>query len=153
MDEIIDFLSNNMFIVAIAVGLVVSLFNKSRQKGAARMPDFSGRTGAPATEQQASEQQISNQQISNQQISNQQISNQYREHRPAMAAAPPPPVQQYGASTLRTGQLSSMHNASDMQPAREAEAFRMPEGDELRKAIIVAEILGPPRSKRPYRLK
>lgn len=143
MDEIIDFLKNNIFIVAIAVGLVVSLFNKSKQKGASRMPDFSGRTATPAAEQQASDQQISDQ----------QISNQYREHRPPMTAAPPPPVQQYEASTLRTSQLSSMHNASDMQPAGEAEVFRMPEGEELRKAIIVAEILGPPRSKRPYRLK
>lgn len=134
MDGIIDFLQNNMFIVAIVVGLVVSLFNKSKQRGQrgpAPMPDFSGRTAAPEAERQ--------------------LSDQRQEYRPAMTAAPPTPVQQYEASTLRTSNLSSMHNASEMQPAREAEAFRMPEGDDLRKAIIVAEILGPPRSKRPYR--
>lgn len=137
MDWIIDFLKNNIFIVAIVVGFVVSLFNKSRRGGGSRMPDFSGRNAAPELNQQPVEQS--------------------QTYRSEVASSMMPPAQ-YSDRRRELEErfsyredLSSASNVSEVQPTPEKETFRMPEGEELRRAIVVAEILGPPRSKRPFR--
>lgn len=145
MDWIIDFLKNNIFIVVIVVGFVVSLFNKSKRGGSSRMPDFSGRTAAPESNQQPAEQsQLYRPEIASNTVIMQ--SAQYADRKSELEE------DRHSHRVLnRMGDLSSFSNAADLQPVREVETFRMPEGEELRRAIIVAEILGPPRSKRPFR--
>lgn len=157
MSTLIQLLLENIYIVIIAAGFILSLLNKARKSNPRgyQMPDFSGgarRTQAPASNRQDEPDY-------------QDWEEEEWEENSASPPVPPavrpqePRTSPFRSDTLLQATAVPSSSASRgvpvkaQQPAAEAPAssFRMPEGDELRKAIILAEVLGPPRSKRPLR--
>ena len=54
--------------------------------------------------------------------------------------------------SVSAGSSSGPYEQSvDTMSVRAGKPFRMPEGEELRRAFVLAEVLGPPRSRRPLR--
>ncbi|MBW7473708.1 hypothetical protein K0T92_02990 [Paenibacillus oenotherae] len=153
MDEIIAFLSNNIFLVVIIIGFIASLINKGKRKNATGMPDFSGRNAAPQADglphdrRQDYSQMPPVPELSSRSEGRAGSEEERHAHSEILTQA----IAADRASAFRPGNLASTRNAADLTATREAEPFRMPEGEELRRAIVVAEILGPPRAKRPYR--
>jgi len=164
METLIAFLLDNIFIVIVALGFLMSLFGKGKQRGG-RMPDFGGgpMQGGPAGR---------------------------RAHRaepegmPPMAETPPAPTvqpyvgEQHGRmeqerhAHVRERSIVSHASAAPaparplpgtdragrvVQPAPSARpdktAVPVPgriDADDLRKAVLWAEILGPPRARKPH---
>jgi hypothetical protein len=162
MNELIQFILKNFFVVIVIVGFIVSMLNKTRKGNTPsnRMPDFGGGPLIPQPQRQKPIEQrpagrpmsqppeptVSRPAVSQPSYSGRMSSEEGESFEypsmPQTAAAERP-------STVRRNFIPEQTNAFSMTE-KQAE-FRRPSGDELRRAVILAEILGPPRSKRPLR--
>ncbi|QYR20140.1 hypothetical protein KZ483_20080 [Paenibacillus sp. sptzw28] len=159
MNELIQFILKNFFVVIVIVGFIVSLLNKAR-KGSTpnnRMPDFGGGPLIPqAQRQKPLEQRPANRPAAQPAaastvrpatLSQSSYRGMSSEEGESMEYPPSSQIPaEERAPTLRrnlTPEHSSVPTVSQ-DPA----PFRLPV-DELRRAVVLAEVLGPPRSKRP----
>lgn len=161
MMKIIDFLMNNIFILVIVFGALASLFGKAgSKKKPGQMPSFGGgsnpRVGTPQsshTEDHSLPERSDGQQVyqtapkEEQQRSNLQRSQPVRGY-----DAPEPQAAALDRSISRTpvGRPKAENPLEVTSTKRSALANAL-QGDDIRKAVLWAEILGPPRAKKPYR--
>ncbi|MDQ8736710.1 hypothetical protein [Paenibacillus sp. LHD-38] len=162
--KIIEFLMNNIFIVVVIVGALASLFRKSGSKNKpGRMPDFGG-GGLPRTlYPQDSRKELEERPIPagsvGETLYRSQTENK-REDReiPSLASresemsVESPQI----ASLQRVLQSAATNKDKVSGPAERKSvsqgAVMYPNrAEDLRRAVIWAEILGPPRSKKPFR--
>lgn len=156
MHTLIQLLLENIYVVVIALGFLFSVLSKMRKSNAPRglqMPDFSG-GGKPAP---------SKRQDNGGQPDYREVDEDDRwEENSASSTVPAAPVQAsrtspFASESRTPSTLTAVSNRPRpvSPPAKQAgktsSGFAMPEGDELRRAIVLAEVLGPPRSKRPLR--
>ncbi|MUT66672.1 hypothetical protein [Paenibacillus sp. NEAU-GSW1] len=164
MEDLIGFLLNNIYLVVIVGGVLLSLYRKANGNRAAnpKMPNFGGGSNMPN------------------QTNGHWDDEEERDHRPIAFPEPQQqhrPLQKHGHTQQnadRPGFGNEPARKKESAANRQAAQRRFPaqasatdagkdakttaagsplfaETDELRKAIIYAEVLGPPRSKRPYR--
>ncbi|PZD93937.1 hypothetical protein DNH61_20825 [Paenibacillus sambharensis] len=168
IERLIYFLLDNIFIVVVIGGFLLSLLGK-KAKAPSRMPDFGGQ-GRPM-QQQSSEQ---DQQRDPDNRSVGRPAEVRREFRPEGAEPIPTregsrsPFGSTGGSLSAEGSTPGWYGEGTPAPARpvrpapvrtvrtsparpddQSEVLRT-DADELRRAVIWAEVLGPPRAKRPY---
>lgn len=162
MMKIIDFLMNNIFILVIVFGALASLFGKAgSKKKPSQMPDFGG-GGLP---------RMQNPQNSGREVRQERPQHERAEAQPVYQAAPEQKVKQRESVPVRERNDAAASQTSALErPAQRAAAVKAKtpdalespsakrgalaaslQEDDLRKAVIWAEVLGPPRSKRPYR--
>ncbi len=159
MDQLVRFVMDNFVLVAIAVGIVYSLFFRKSplERPRNRMPDFGGGNGGqrrppgspptrgvpmrPRPEQPA----------------------RPRETPPAVSSAPPEPASHQSSAAYEAPAAEAALkprekpvSAAAAQAAPYAtipsESFgNAPTREDLERAIVWSEILGPPRARRPHR--
>ncbi len=163
MESLIAFLLDNIFIVIVAAGFLMSLLGKGKQqqRRVGRMPDFGGgpmqsepaapnvrpfgpdSSPAPAYEQTP------------QPVYTSSMSQPSSEGQRMMARSNQDPSLSRG--TGGAGRPSSIAQAARSQaPSRSAApvtgsaALKRVDADDLRQAVLWAEILGPPRARKPH---
>ncbi|MFD0672070.1 hypothetical protein [Cohnella sp. GCM10027633] len=164
MDRLVQLAMDNIFFVVIIVGIIYSLFFRKSplEKPRNRMPDFGGgqqrppgsppQRGVPMrTPQQARQEPPRG-------VPQPVRSAPPPEPRPSrqmpLPAAEPPPEDAY---VIREIEAEPARGVSPPSPpeapaaAAGARAGGQPTREELARAIVWAEVLGPPRAKRPYR--
>ncbi|GGG10704.1 hypothetical protein [Paenibacillus abyssi] len=155
MDRLIEFIMSNLLYVVIVAGFLLSLFGKNKKGN--RMPDFGGdgRQGqAPA--QPAGPRRVEQERPSQP---------MYQQREPVPPAADPQPTISYPIPYTQPS-VSSKEYTVEPRPNVRLERTRTdkamvnntsslaepgqrnPGREELRKAVLWAEILGPPRAKR-----
>jgi hypothetical protein len=163
--KIIEFLMNNIFIVVIIFGALASLFGKAGSKKKPRqMPDFGG-GGLPrslfpqASEREPSEDRPLQERTEGQSVfrsqseqERQQSANPSYSSRDSETLSGAPQI----ASLQRSLERASASKvvapaAAERKSAGQSAIAATVQADDLRKAVIWAEILGPPRAKRPFR--
>jgi hypothetical protein len=153
MESLIAFLLDNIFIVIVAAGFLMSLLGKGKQqRRAGRMPDFGGgpMLGGPAPEGSRSVPEPS-------QAPSVQTS------QPIYTSAMSQPASEGRAMTARSSHAGnfprSTHNAlrtpqagqaARNQASAGASTVKRIDADDLRQAVLWAEILGPPRARKPH---
>lgn len=154
MREIIEFITNNFFVVVVVVGFIFSLFSKMKKGDPnRRMPDFGGggaaapnRTQPAAAEApQRDDQPHLERPIYTTAFETDRDKDREREYersyedrlpaKPATVSSIPPAAASSGAGAPRE------------QGGR---SLRLSDRDELARAVLMAEILGPPRAKKPF---
>lgn len=163
--RIIEFLMNNIFIVVIIIGALASLFGKAgSKKKPGRMPDFGG-GGLPRTLfPQASDREPNLDRPLAERTESQPAYRTRPEQERHYSANPAQASRdaETPAGTLRTPALelaiqragtgkAKAPDAAERKPGAQSAIAASVRADDIRKAVIWAEILGPPRSKRPYR--
>ncbi|WP_461480250.1 hypothetical protein [Paenibacillus sp. PvR052] len=154
---IIEFILNNWFILVI-IYIVISTFTKNK-KGRAEQPDKPNRPARPAPggmpsfggdgpglPKRTKERQGP---MAAPPAENRAIVPQEIRQEPAPAQAPRPERMQRSRSTPQT-QASGLRRPSVRQQSPVTASFR-PTPEDLARGVLWAEILGPPRAKRPYR--
>lgn len=166
--RIIEFLLNNIFIVVIIFGALASLFGKAgSKKKPSQMPNFGGgglpRIPSPMTDERthreerplqertdvqplyrsASEQERQQAKMSGPLAGSQEVGNAYSTSQAASRERSPQIVVAANVTKEAQGASAAPVNKSFSATAVQA--------NDLRRAVVWAEILGPPRSKRPYR--
>ncbi|WP_054024219.1 hypothetical protein [Bacillus sp. FJAT-28004] len=160
--KIIEFIMNNIFIVVVILGALASFFGKSgAKKKPGQMPDFGGgglpRTLFPGTgEHERESERPQPQQAAGSTVyrttSEQERSTEMNPSYSSRETAGPPqiaPLQrvlQRAATSKDAAQTAAERNYGSQ--SINAASIR---SDDLRKAVIWSEVLGPPRSKRPFR--
>lgn len=163
--RIIEFLMNNIFIVVIILGALASLFGKAgSKKKPGRMPDFGGgglpRTLFPQASDRESNLDRPLAERTESQPAYRTRPEQERQHsaNPALASrdheAPAGPLQmpalELAIKRAGTGKAKAP-DAAERKPDAQSAIAASVQAHDMRKAVMWAEILGPPRSKRPYR--
>jgi len=160
--KIIEFLMNNIFIVIVILGALASFFGKSgAKKKPGQMPDFGG-GGLPRTlfpqsgEQEREPERSQPQQAAGSNVyrttSGQDRSSEMNPSYSSRETAEPPQTAhlqralQRAAVNKETAQAAAERNYGSQ--SINAASIR---SDDLRKAVIWSEVLGSPRSKRPFR--
>ncbi|WP_338551968.1 hypothetical protein [Paenibacillus sp. KS-LC4] len=174
MEHVFEFITKNIYFVVIVGGFLLSIFNRvsAKKRSNPRMPDFNGQSASdPAYPKQgtAMEQQSGrfdqeayqewedDSDYEERSISYRQAEEEAereKQHRLSeLARALERSQQQQAAVTVSQQREAAARRSS--QASSDAEA--VPDtrlaplsADELRKAVIWSEILGPPKSKRPY---
>lgn len=160
--KIIEFLMNNIFIVVVILGALASVFGKSgAKKKPGQMPNFGG-GGLPRSlfpqsgEQEREVERPQSQQAAGgtvyrsatevERSSDMNSTRSSRENAEAPQTASQQRALQRAAANKETAQAAAQRNYGSQ--SINAESIR---SDDLRKAVIWAEVLGPPRSKKPFR--
>lgn len=166
MESLIAFLLDNIFIVIVALGFLMSLFGKSRQRGG-RMPDFGGgpmqagpgRGGARRAE--PAEETVAEPSYAPAPASRPYAGQRMEEARQwqaddrmsssgAYASSSPGPASASRPGRFeRTGRSQQAPQGARTQTAASAVPSRI-DADDLRQAVLWAEILGPPRARKPH---
>ncbi|SFS86077.1 hypothetical protein [Paenibacillus sp. BC26] len=168
MNELIKLLVSNIYVVIVLIGFLLTLLNKMRSKPGNpsnptnRMPSFGGeppirRPGAPPID--ARPEQPQRRQVQQRPVElppeprqgvykskfdstgEEGVSAEYADTDLLRRTVPP----------VRGNDRAPLPKAAHLEQPKQAESFRVPQGDELRRAFILAEVLGEPRSKRPLR--
>ncbi|MFF2481981.1 hypothetical protein [Paenibacillus sp. NPDC058071] len=163
MDRLISFLFDNIYLVIVVGGVLLSLFGRSGSKGGGRnrMPDFGSggslRPQGKTTENEDTELQpepvrpVERPETFGRterperpvRATEARLATDYR----AEARRPLLAEQQLG----RAGGGSPFESSTAGREATSRAAAALPtDTEELRKAIVWAEVLGPPRAKKPY---
>lgn len=140
MEDLISLLTNNFHFVIIAIGIIYSLFFRKSQteRPRTRWPDVGGdgeqhssRTGQPDSPDDAAPTQT----------------------RPTPVEAPFPELRQTVRSDTRREPSVAAQAPVAAAAERKGSEATSPglSGTELSRAVMWAEILGPPRARRPYR--
>jgi hypothetical protein len=137
MERIIEFLMSNIVIVIIVVGFLLSVFRKKGNGGPpGRMPDFGGGPKPiPRSPRQAPTEDAEG-------------SRNDRTPNDRTVSPFGPPVNSEMSTQRRPLVLSP---PARVEPNRVQVNKLEATADDLRKAVMWAEILGPPRAKRPFR--
>lgn len=172
MDNFISFISDNIVFVFIAIGVIYSLFSRKAptEQKTNRMPSFGGDGQQRPQRPQVQQPQRTQQQHTQPQRSAQQQSARPKPARAEASRTGPSVIQ--SRSQPESGRRSVLFDEmmQDADQSQTADQKRMEavhsgaavprhsamnagavSGDELTKAIVWAEILGPPRAHKPYR--
>ncbi|QHT60291.1 hypothetical protein GXP70_10305 [Paenibacillus lycopersici] len=183
MEDLLKLLFSNIYIVVIVIGFLLSVLNKARGKqrqGSNGMPTFGG---GPNGRQQARPPEERPAQPERRRAAPQAQPQRDAVPAPATAgpmggSVYTSPMTRDGGRQLRDADPSLLERTLEAEklasdklnpgagtrpasavskagPASQPQgaSFRAPQGRELRQAFIMAEVLGPPRSKRPLRQK
>ncbi|MFC4103970.1 hypothetical protein [Paenibacillus xanthanilyticus] len=161
MRTLIELLLENIYIVIVVVGFLLSMLSKARkQGGGSRMPSFGGEPTAmrpnPAGSGRSREEEPERMSDDWEEDS---ATRTYGAPRAEPEASVPevrhtlqaPPVRHKPGHTKPAGRENPHATASNRSTRRRDGAFPLTQADELKRAVVMAEILGPPRSKRPLR--
>ncbi|MBD2869482.1 hypothetical protein [Paenibacillus arenilitoris] len=153
----IEFLLNNIYIVVIVIGALASLFGRSSGKKRPRqMPNFGGGglSGMPGRPERAPEKlepdRPAGQTVYRSRSAEHETGvpeGEFAEHREVPSAAPVSPP----AAAKRPYRRPVAMEADRAGTPAARSAGAQVRADDLRKAVLWAEILGPPRAKRPFR--
>ncbi|UVI32136.1 hypothetical protein [Paenibacillus spongiae] len=153
MREIIEFITNNFFVVVVVVGFIFSLFSKMKKGDPnRRMPDFGGGGNAapnrprPAAAEtpQREEQPRHERPVYTSTFEDDRADHwEYEYETPRADRLPAKPAT---VSSMPPAAASSVAGARE-QGGR---SLRLSDRDELARAVLMAEILGPPRAKKPF---
>ncbi|RJE89882.1 hypothetical protein D3P07_06550 [Paenibacillus sp. 1011MAR3C5] len=168
--DIIEFLTKNFYFILIAIFFVARLFSNSGKKGQTpgRMPDFGGEPANGGPQERTPEQQarpVSQQErpVLQQERPDTVYRTQWKSEEQGEDVFPGAdrfdpyagdrPVRRYGtsASSRQTRPSSAASRASNSDGGMIANPTKGLAKDDLRKAFIWSEVLGPPKAKRPYR--
>jgi hypothetical protein len=146
VEQLIAFVMDNFFIVAIVLGVIYSMFFRKSpvERKPNQMPDF-GRGGS--TRPGRAEEHVPDYSQSSQSVSPEpRLSVSEGQMQQAASSEQP---------TLASGRLSRVQ-ASNQQPRQPSQLQREMgmnslNSEDLFRAVMWAEILGPPRAKRPHR--
>ncbi len=172
METLLNFIAANPFVAIILIGLIISLFNKKgKQQG---MPPFGGDKGQPNGRQPQRVPQQGQRRVNVPAAGSQGAPSHNMPADPALAEAVRQLAlqrQQEEEGRRRQNELEERRQQEKTrqreQPVRRtagersistaaASAIsspgeRLPRKEEMRRAIVWAEVLGPPRAKRPFR--
>lgn len=161
MEQLVQFVMNNFVLVVIVVGIIYSLFfRKSPLEKRGRMPDFGGgqqqqqrppgsppQRGVPMRTPTARQEPRSAPQVRSAPPPAPEVRRPSPQPAEASEDAYAPPAS-FESTPVRD---SASARTDAPTAAASAPAIGQPTRDELARAIVWAEILGPPRAKRPYR--
>jgi len=163
-NEIIQFIAKNFFFVVLIVGFLASVFSKSKKgaKQQGRMPDFGGAgttgMGRPKSYPQASPATREEERgqyaypTSNDDVYEEPV-------KPAVVTIASAPIKRESpmkesmpsrASLVASSKGSEAPYVVSIEKERK-HALELSSRDELAKAVLMAEILGPPRARKPFR--
>lgn len=160
MERIIEFLLDNIILIVIVLGVLSRLLGGSGSKKGnrpARMPDFGGGPGdspAKPANRRARPAEVAGDKRGAE--SAEPVSAQ-RRPQPALAVERRPADEEPFARTIagsfsRPAVAQAQSGKPSKQPSPEASPLKLStDANELRRAVLWAEVLGPPRSKKPYR--
>lgn len=162
MRSLIELLLENIYIVIVVGGFLLSLLSKARkQGGGSRMPSFGGDPASMRTEPSqvggSRQEGPSRESEWEEDSASRTYGASDREHeRPVRAESPSVPAAvpaAYKVPKAKTpaGRAAPSATQRERHPARRSGANPLTQADELKRAVVMAEILGPPRSKRPLR--
>jgi hypothetical protein len=158
--RIIEFLLDNIFIVVIIFGALASFFGKAgSKKRPNQMPDFGGgglprmpfpqKNDKEPIDERRTVERPETQTIYRSRPDQERQTSASREGSVAVTAARAAsierPIPKAAEGKTKAG------GTVDRQTANPSAMAASVQTDDIRKAIVWAEILGPPRSKRPYR--
>lgn len=154
--NLISFLLDNIYWVIVVGGVLYSMFGRNRAKGPTnRMPSFGG--GNEPNREARRESNWGEEQ-----------EERVEPVRPVRPAAEQPPYEPSQPDVIASYERSPQAPARRPEPPRARMAYTRPDViapipespkkaatlspkvEEMRKAVVWAEILGPPRSKRPF---
>lgn len=155
MSAIFEALMGNLVFVIIVIGIIASLFNKLKQAGnqESRMPDFSGGAAPKYSEEYPRSLDERESPLQDQQ---------------ARGGTEPvytfDEVMPVNRNLMEDASLPAYLHDRDIdrrprvnrqqdEPGRLEAANPLVSADDLTRAVVWAEILGPPRAKRPYKVK
>lgn len=156
MESLIAFLLDNIFIVIVAAGFLMSLLGKGKQqRRAGRMPDFGGgpMQGGPAARDDRQSGSDSSPAPAYDQPS-QPMYTSTMSQKPSFEG-PSTTTRSNQSPTLArgaggTGRPGSASQASRSQKSSSSASLKRVDADDLRQAVLWAEILGPPRARKPH---
>lgn len=164
MNDLIQFILKNFFIVIIVVGFLFSLINKARKGNPRenRMPDFGSGPAAPRRSRDPQERQFGQPVNQPAQPARYDSGNRSEDGEGVSLEYDEPVFEEplYDESPkLRITERTSPFQRRPLAQIRISEPSTAPKGgllrnldkNELRRAVVLAEVLGPPRSKRPHR--
>ncbi|REE93047.1 hypothetical protein A8990_102133 [Paenibacillus taihuensis] len=179
MKDFIQLLFSNIYVVIIVIGFLFTMINKARgkQNPTNRMPSFGGEptkrqpahqpaetrmeqpvrrpeqrmtTPAPAPAPVPAPMYTTQMKPRGEMIPSQSLVDEtdelQRTFEAERSSAPRSSRSAIGAGAARQTEAQSPQRAQQASAA-----FRTPQGEELRRAFVMAEVLGPPRSKRSLR--
>ncbi|BBH21281.1 hypothetical protein Back11_26260 [Paenibacillus baekrokdamisoli] len=156
MNELFKLLFSNIFIVIAIIGFIISVIRKA-QKGSSttQMPSFGGRPtpNASSSPQYPAEQRSEERPIERPVMTYSSAQTNMESSSSRSEYVEPEYLKELNAKKAlaeREQKQHTAHSASNTQERR-SESFRMAQGNELRRAVILAEVLGPPRAKQPFR--
>lgn len=174
MEMLLDFIAANPFVAIILIGLIISLFNSNKKAKQQGMPSFGGDKGKPdgRQPQRVPQQGERGGNVQGRAAQSQGAPLQSTPADPALAEA----VRQLALQRQQEEEQQRKHEverreqekvrqrqqaakrAKERKPAAAVAAAqlsrpgeRLPREEEMRRAIVWAEVLGPPRAKRPFR--
>ncbi|MGZ9585015.1 hypothetical protein [Paenibacillus marinisediminis] len=171
MDELIDFLTKNPFIIILIVSFLISMLSGKKKKKNPRMPSFGGDTSTSHTshrdkETEQDEQHPSDQlesthqpvyttqmeQSKEQYYSDGDRSYKHVEGDPGWSSASRSSLSQAikGMSNIEASALNAFASIAAGEIGGVKEGSMDVSAKEAQKGIVWAEIIGPPRAKRPY---
>ncbi|OMF34188.1 hypothetical protein BK133_12745 [Paenibacillus sp. FSL H8-0548] len=164
--KIIDFLMDNIFIVVIIFGALASLFGKSgsKKKLPGQMPDFGGgglprnvfpqtNDPKPVIDQQAEMQGNEGQTVYRSLHDQERQTVVDAPYERSYIAAPPETARSAARERALQGAKvsgSASRNVSERNSAAQEMRDSSTRVEDMRKAVVWAEVLGPPRSKKPF---
>lgn len=176
MKELIQFLFSNIYVVIVVVGFLFTMINKTRgkQNPTNRMPSFGGeqtrrQPAQPPAETRAPQPERRQEQRSVTQVpaaAPAPAPLYTTQMKPRGDMIPSQPEEQdrmqrtlhaERSAAVQSGRPSTLPAARqpETQPQQRSvqggTAFQTPQGEELRRAFVMAEVLGPPRAKRSLR--
>jgi hypothetical protein len=146
VEKLISFVMNNFFIVVIVLGIIYSLFFRKSplERRPNRMPDFGG--GGPSRTGESRPPDARNNRLPDieaNQLPGRQTPSPGLRQQPLSQADP-----------MLTQRSSILQEKADAEVPRITAEHYGAEGlnrDDLSRAVLWAEILGPPRARRPHR--
>ncbi len=149
MNELIKLLFSNIYVVIIIIGVIMTIIKKTKNGASSnRMPSFGGKPEpqSPAAQHERPSQRLP---VRPRPLTDQPL---------IIAASNRSEYEEDDFLTrMNEDQMAAQRKQAVPKPAtsdnrvKRETAFRMPQGDDLRKAVILAEVLGPPRAKKPFR--
>ncbi|TJY43427.1 hypothetical protein E5161_05955 [Cohnella pontilimi] len=158
MEQLISFLMDHFFIVVIVIGLIYTMFFRKsplENRPSNRMPDF-GSGGGPGLPQRPRQPGWP---AGRQQAEHERPRPVERRHpaaepaavRPSWADAVPEAAPVVSVTIPAAPSIAAVPPSPSPAEAPQESAEGALRRDDLTRAVIWAEILGPPRSRRPYR--
>lgn len=161
MEELISFLLKNFYVVIVIVGLIYSMFfrksplekppaNRPNPRPVNRMPDFGGSPAFPPKPRRAEEPiPVEKPRPSVQEEPRPQRQTVYRSPEAAAPVSAEPARDRRALEPAPAPTPAPALVAAPAMQAEETQDSRIRE--DMARAVVWAEILGPPRARRPFR--
>lgn len=159
MEQLIELVLDNFLVVIAIIGFLLSLFSRSDKgkKGTNRMPDFGGggKELMPVPEAPSRPRPKARPETAARTDESRDGGGESRKLPERVYTSASGFGEEIGASReQRPAAVSAVTHAAATGPAEPHEARNphrpSPDADDLKRAIVWAEILGPPRAKRPF---